>query len=75
MAWVHLGKPATIRSAYQSIRPRLGRYLWLMTITWLVVFLPIEVLYGGYFGTMAYYVKGFGTDPAAQQAASPIHRR
>jgi hypothetical protein len=69
VAWVHLGKPATIRGAYQSIRPRLGRYLWLMTITWLVVVSPIAVLYACYFGTMAYYVKGFGTNPAAQQAA------
>jgi hypothetical protein len=69
VAWVHLGEPATIRSAYQSIRPRLGRYLWLMTITWLVVFLPLVLFYCCYFGIMAYYVKGFGTDPAAQQAA------
>jgi len=69
VAWVHLGKTATIRGAYQSILPRLGRYLWLMTLTFLIVFSPIAVLYGAYFGTMAYYVKGFGTDPAAQQAA------
>jgi hypothetical protein len=40
-----------------------------MAITWLVVFAPLMVLYGAYFGTIAYYVKGFGTDPAAQQAA------
>ena len=69
VAWVHLGKPATIRGAYQSILPLLGRYLWLMTITFLVVFSPFALLYGAYFGTMVYYVKGFGTDPAAQQAA------
>jgi hypothetical protein len=69
VAWVHLGQPATIRGAYLSIQPRLGRYLWLMTLTGLIVFSPIMLLYGGYFGTMAYYVKGFGTDPAAQQAA------
>jgi hypothetical protein len=69
VAWVHLGQPATIRGAYLSIQPRLGRYLWLMTLTGLIVFSPIVLLYGAYFGTMAYYVKGFGTDPAAQQAA------
>jgi hypothetical protein len=69
VAWVYLGEPATIRGAYSSIMPRLGRYLWLMTLTGLIVFLPVMLLYGGYFGTMAYYVKGFGTDPAAQQAA------
>jgi hypothetical protein len=69
VAWVHLGKPATIRGAYQSILPRLGRYLWLMTLTFLVVFSPVSLLYGGYFGTLAYYVKGFGTDQAAQRAS------
>jgi hypothetical protein len=69
VAWVHLGKPATIRGAYLSIMPRLGSYLWLMTITYVVVFLPMTLLYGGYLGTMAFYVKGFGSDPAAQQAA------
>jgi len=60
VAWVHLGKPATIRSAYMSILPRLGRYLWLMTITAFVVWMPIVLLYGGYFGTMAFYAKGLG---------------
>ena len=69
VAWVHLGKTATIRGAYQSILPQLGRYLWLMTLTFLIVFLPIAVLYGGYLGTVAYYIKGFGTDPAAQRAS------
>jgi hypothetical protein len=69
VAWVHLGQPATIRGAYQSMMPRLGSYLWLMTLTFLTVFSPITVLYCVYFGIMAYYVKGFGTDPAAQQAA------
>jgi hypothetical protein len=69
LAWVHLGKTATIRGAYQSILPRLGRYLWLMTLTFLAVFSPISLLYAGYFGTLAYYVKGFGTNPAAQQAS------
>ncbi|MGD0548250.1 MAG: hypothetical protein ABR991_10555 [Terracidiphilus sp.] len=69
VSWVHLGEPATIRGAYESILPRLSRYLWLMTLSGLIVFLPIVLLYGGYFGTMAYFVKGFGTNPAAQQAA------
>ncbi|HEX8712288.1 MAG TPA: hypothetical protein VF730_10480, partial [Terracidiphilus sp.] len=37
VAWVHLGQPATIRGAYLSILPRLGRYLWLMTVTFFLV--------------------------------------
>jgi hypothetical protein len=69
VAWVHLGTSATIRGAYQSTLPLVGRYLWLMTLTFFVVFSPITLLYGGYVGVMAYYVKGFGTDPTAQQAA------
>jgi hypothetical protein len=69
VAWVHLGKPATIRGAYASILPRWGRYLWLMIITGLIVFTPLVLLYYCYFGIMSHYVTGFGTDPAAQQAA------
>jgi hypothetical protein len=69
VAWVHLGRPVTIRGAYASILPRRGRYIWLMTIIGLIVFTPMALLYYCYFGTMAYFVKGFGTNPAAQQAA------
>ena len=69
VAWVHLGEPASIRSAYSSILPLLKRYLWLTTLTSLIAFASIAVLYVAYFGTMAYFVKGFGTNPAAQQAA------
>jgi hypothetical protein len=71
VAWVHLGEPATIRGAYMSILPRLGRYLWLMTITAFVVWTPMVLLYGAYFGILGIYGKGFGTqaNPASQQAA------
>jgi hypothetical protein len=37
VAWVYVGEPATIRTAYSSTLPRLGRYLWLMVIAALVV--------------------------------------
>ncbi|MFZ1086161.1 MAG: glycerophosphoryl diester phosphodiesterase membrane domain-containing protein [Terracidiphilus sp.] len=39
VAWLHLSEPATIRSAYTSTLPRLGRYLWLKTITTFMIFL------------------------------------
>ncbi len=65
VAWVHLGEPATIRGAYASILPRLGRYLWLMTITAFVVWTPLALLYGGFFGVMAFYGKVFGPQPIA----------
>jgi hypothetical protein len=37
VAWVYVGEPATIRTAYSSTLPRLGRYIWLMVIAALVV--------------------------------------
>ncbi len=71
VAWVNMGQPATIRGAYQSTFARLGRYLWLMTITFIVVWTPLALLYGGFFGVMAYNIKGFGNPAgvAAQQAS------
>jgi hypothetical protein len=68
VAWVHLGEPATIRGAYQSILPRLGRYLWLMTITAFKVWTPIVLLYAGFFGLLGYY--GGFKGAAAQKAAA-----
>ncbi len=48
VGWVHLGEPATIRDAYGSILPRIGRYLWLMAITTFIVWVPCLVIYGAY---------------------------
>lgn len=48
VAWVHLGQTATIRGAYRSILPRLGRYLWLMALVALAVYTPFLILFGGY---------------------------
>jgi hypothetical protein len=48
VGWLHLGEPATIRAAYASILPRTGRYLWLMTIIWFVLWTPLALVYGGY---------------------------
>ena len=71
VAWVNLGEPATIRGAYASVLPQLGRYLWLMFITAFIVYTPIVLLYGGYFGTLMVWGKMnlLHPDPAAQQAA------
>jgi hypothetical protein len=55
VAWVHLGEPASIRRAYQSVLPHFGRYLWLMTITALKVWTPFVLLYAGLLGTIAFY--------------------
>jgi hypothetical protein len=45
VAWLNLGQPATIRGAYKSILPRLGRYLWLMTIATFICYLPFLVIF------------------------------
>jgi hypothetical protein len=71
VAWVHLGQQATIRGAYRSILPRMGRYIWLMTITVVVVYTPILLLYGGFFGSMAYYGLFKQGVLAAQPGAAP----
>lgn len=60
VASVHLSEPATIRGAYGSILPRWGRYLWLMTITTCVVWLPFGLLYGGFTAFILLYAKPRG---------------
>jgi len=44
VAWVHLGEPATIRGAYRSTLPQLGRYIWLMILTILILCAPLLLL-------------------------------
>jgi hypothetical protein len=68
VAWVNLGQPATIRSAYKSILPRLGRILWMMTIAFFIVYLPFLILcicYGVFLGVYG-LSKGFFTPGATQ---------
>ncbi len=66
VGWVYLGKPATIRAAYSSILSRAGRYLWLMTITYFMVWLPCAILYAAYAFVIFFYVrpKGLLTQPS-----------
>jgi hypothetical protein len=73
VAWVHLGEPATIRGAYASVLPRFGSYLWLMTVTAFVIWTPFVLLYAGFFGTLAFYGKGFGNHAVAHAAATDPH--
>lgn len=47
VAKVHLGEPVTIRGAYAQTLPRLGRYLWLMTITAVLAWGLFVLLYVG----------------------------
>jgi len=69
VSWVHLGEPATIRGAYSSILPRLGRYLWLMIIVAFVIWTPFVLIFGGYFAGLFFTgikgAKGASPDPQA----------
>jgi hypothetical protein len=47
VAWVNLGQPATIRSAYKSIWKRIGSYVWLMFLIQVIIYTPFVVIYGG----------------------------
>lgn len=60
VAWLHLGRPVTIRSAWLSVRPRLGRFLWLMTITTCMVWMPFVLLYAGYMAFLMLYARPRG---------------
>ena len=60
VSWIHLGEPATIRTAYRSILPRLGRYLWLMVMTAFIVWIPFGVLYGGFMVFVILYARPRG---------------
>ena len=57
VGWVHLGEPATIRGAYGSILPRTGRYIWLMTIIYFVLWTPLVLAYGGYIATIYFWIR------------------
>lgn len=66
VAWVYLQERATIRAAYASILPKLGRYLWLMIMTIFIVWLPFGLLYGAYAAFFILYAapKGLFTRPS-----------
>ena len=56
VAWVHLGQRATIRGAYKSILPRLGRFFWLMLIITVVLWTPLGIGYGGFAAVLFWYM-------------------
>lgn len=72
VAWVYLGHPASISSAAQSVRPRLGRYLWLMTISSFRAWTPLAILYVIFFTVVFKSLPHgiFSGSPAAQHGAA-----
>ncbi len=73
VSWVYLGEPATIRRAYSSIFPRLGRYLWLMTIVTFVIWTPFVVIFSGYLAGI-FFLRPMGAKgaPANPQAVEIV---
>lgn len=70
VAWVYLGERATVRGAVVSTRPRLWRYLWLMTMAGFRAWAPLAALYVILFAILFMVMPaGFLTNPAAVQAA------
>jgi uncharacterized membrane protein len=68
VAWVYLDQPATIREAARSVFPRMGRYLWLMTQTFLRAWSPLAILYIAFFAIIfSALPHDFMTNPAAVQ--------
>jgi hypothetical protein len=71
VGWVHLGEPASIRGAYAGILPRTGRFLWLMTIIWFVLWTPMALAYGGYILAVYRWVGPNALKNLTAGAASP----
>jgi len=70
VAWVYLDQPATIREALRGVKPRLGRYLWLMTNVSFRAWGPIAVLYVAYFALLFTLLPhDFMSNPSAIQAS------
>ncbi len=70
VAWIHLGEATTVRAATRSVLPRLGRYLWVMTIAGVRAWTPLAVMYVALFALMfAFLPHGFLTNPAVMQTA------
>jgi hypothetical protein len=68
VSWVNLGQPATIRGAYKSIWPKLGRYLWLAAIIGFIIYLPFILIFSAYSGFLYGYARPKGFFHAGQQA-------
>lgn len=72
VAWVYLGHAASIGSAARSVRPRLGRYLGLMTISSFRAWTPLAILYVIFFAVVFKSLPHglFSGSPAAHHAAA-----
>lgn len=56
VSWIHLGRPASVRSAYAVVLPKGGRYVWLMSILMFLIGWPIALIYSGFIAALAIWV-------------------
>jgi|HubBroStandDraft_1064217.scaffolds.fasta_scaffold05889_3 hypothetical protein len=75
VAWLHLGEAATIRGAYRSILPRVGRYLGLQLLKTFFAWSPLIAIYMGFIALFAFLgMKGIfaqaGTPPTVNPPAN-----
>ena len=74
VARIYLGESTTIRSAVRSIGPRLGRYLWVMTIAGFRAWAPLAAVYIALFAVIfAYFPRGFLANPTVMQSSPPAN--
>ena len=72
VAWVYLGKTASVRSAIHSVFLRPGRYLWVMVVTAFRAWAPLAVLYVAFFAILFTVLpSGFLFNPQVAQHAPP----
>ncbi len=77
VGWLHLGEPATIRTAYSAILPRARRFVWLITLIYFLAWFPCFVVYAAYAVLLFYYIhtKGLLTPhgaPTMDQASALV---
>lgn len=71
VAWVYLGEPASISSAARSVKPRLGRYLWLMTMSSFQAWAPLAVIYVIFLTIVLRAAHGIFANPSMAHPANP----
>jgi len=72
VAWLHLGEPATIRSAYTGVLPRVWRYLWLGVLKIFFAWSPLIAIYLGIVAVLLFLgVKGIFSQTATPPTMPP----
>ena len=74
VAWIYMGEAATVRAAAGSVFSRVGRYLWLMTVTMFRAWSPLFIVYVALFAILfAMLPAGFLFNPQAAHHPANIN--